>query len=200
MSENDSTPDIDDDPADSSTEDSGSSPSIEPGSADSSSAPAKIARRRWLTPGRIAMYSVVIVLLGLVAQNLITKSNWNSAFAWLKEQVDQDVEQDVERAEFVNRSDVTKYMKDNYGLDPVPDRILPIVEYYHFQTPLREYTLKIRYSGENLQFSERQYRYYWMEFPETMVEESVEIPEGGPPPEGGPGPGGGGGPGGRPAG
>ena len=154
MSENDSTPDIDDDPADSSTEDSGSSPSIEPGSADSSSAPAKIARRRWLTPGRIAMYSVVIVLLGLVAQNLITKSNWNSAFAWLKEQVDQDV-----------------------------------------------YTLKIRYSGENLHFSERQYRYYWMEFPETMVEESVEIPEGGPPPEGGPGPGGGGGgPGGRPAG
>ena len=135
------------------------------------------------------MYSVVIVLLGLVAQNLITKSNWNSAFAWLKEQVDQD----VERAEFVNRSDVTKYMKDNYGLDPVPDRILPIVEYYHFQTPLREYTLKIRYSGENLQFSERQYRYYWMEYAETVTEDAVDVPDGGPPPPNAPGPGGGGG-------
>ena len=192
MSENDSTPDIDDDPADSGTEDSGSSPSTKPGSTDSSSVPAKVARRRWLTPGRIAMYSVVIVLLGLVAQNLITKSNWNSAFAWLKEQVDQD----VERAEFVNRSDVTKYMKDNYGLDPVPDRILPIVEYYHFQTPLREYTLKIRYSGENLQFSERQYRYYWMEYAETVTEDAVDVPDGGPPPPNAPGPGGGGGPGG----
>ena len=198
MSENDSTPDIDDDPADSSTADSDSSPSTTPGSTDSSSAPAKVARRRWLTPGRIAMYSVVIVLLGLVTQNLITKSNWNSAFAWLKEQVDQD----VERAEFVSRSDVTKYMKDNYGLDPVPDRILPIVEYYHFQTPLREYTLKIRYSGENLQFSERQHRYYWMEYAETVTEDAVDVPDGGPPPPNAPGPGGGGGggPGGRPAG